>query len=358
MAMMQDLSATNGMTLDGVVNSQSKMRDVTPRHLTRPEKAAVIVRLLVGRGVDLKVNRLSSDHQRRLAHSLSKLSMIDRKTLMDVVHDFTEQVDSLALSFPDGLSEALTLMEPFLSEAPLQALKSELIDRGDPWARVARYDVDRLRPLMDSESAEVCAVLLSKMSVGKASTLLSDMAPERAEILAHAIALTEKVSPDLVDRIGTHVADLLDAEPQSAFGKPAADRVGAILNTTAKAARDTVLSGLETRNAAFASVVKRAIFSFGHIPTRVQPADVPVITREIEPETFTTALAAAMAEEPLAVEFILENMSKRLAEQVRDDAEARGTPKPDEGNAAMSAVVAAIRTLEEAGSIVLLTPED
>ena len=52
----------------------------------------------------------------------------------------------------------------------------------------------------------------------------------------------------------------------------------------------------------------------------------------------------------------MENMSKRLAEQLRDDAEARNAPKPEEGEAAMAAVIAAIRDLEADGEISLLPP--
>jgi flagellar motor switch protein FliG len=51
-------------------------------------------------------------------------------------------------------------------------------------------------------------------------------------------------------------------------------------------------------------------------------------------------------------------MSKRLAEQLRDDADARKAPKPDEGEAAMAAVIAAIRDLETEGEITLLIPDD
>jgi flagellar motor switch protein FliG len=61
----------------------------------------------------------------------------------------------------------------------------------------------------------------------------------------------------------------------------------------------------------------------------------------------------------VAVEFILENMSRRMAEQMRDEAEAMSTPKEPEGEAAMQAVVAAIRGLEEAGDIrIRLEDED
>jgi len=335
-------------------------KDITPRKLRAQEKAAVIVRLLLGQGVSPGVKRLDPHHQTKLAHLISRLGNIDRATLAEVVRDFTDRIDNLALTFPDNLSETLALMEPHLAPGPLDQLRAaaEKAEGNDPWVRVAKQGVDRLRPLMDSESAEVCAVLLSKLSVSKAAALLADLPEDRAQILAHTVALTETITPDVADHIGFHVAAVLEAVPPRAFPTPAAERVGAILNSAPQSARDKVLEGLEGRNAIFARNVRKSIFSFGHIPMRLEPIDVPLIIRKADAMTLTTALAAGLSAAPLSVEFLLENMSKRMAEQLRDDAETRGTPKQEEGEAAMSDIVGIIRDLEAAGEIRLLPPPD
>ena len=334
--------------------------DVTPRRLQPQQKAAVIVRLLLDQGVSPGVDKLSSHQQTRLAHVISQLGNIDRATLASVVRDFTDHIDNLALSFPDGLAETLELLAPHLTPSALEGLRNaaEHTDSNDPWARIANQPIERLTPLMDSESAEVCAVLLSKLSVAKAAALLAEMADDRAEVLTHTVALTETITPDLVDRIGVHLATVLEAIPPQAFAKTAAERVGAILNSTPQAARDKVLEGLNSRDAPFAKDVRKSIFSFNHIPMRVDPPDVPIIIRKANADMVTMAMAAGLAAAPLSVEFLLENMSKRLAEQMRDEAEGRGVPKPEEGEAAMAEFVGAIRDLEDAGELKLLPPPE
>lgn len=345
------------MTLDGQAGD---MRDVTPRRLGQPQKAAVIVRLLLGQGVSPGVNRLAPHHQTKLAHIISQLGNIDRRTLAEVVREFTNRIDNLALSFPDGLSETLELLEPHLTTGALDELRvaAERSAGSDPWTRVAKQPVERLAPLMESESAEVCSVLLSKLSVAKAAALLADVAPDRAEVLAHTVALTETITPELVDRIGVHIASVLEAIPPQAFNATAAERVGAILNSTPQAARDKMLEALDARDAFFAKEVRKSIFSFQHIPSRVDPRDVPIIVRRADANTLNIALAAGLATSPLTVEFLLENISKRLAEQMRDEAETLGAPKPEDGEAAMSDVIGTIRDLEAAGEITLLPPPE
>ncbi|MEJ6395225.1 FliG C-terminal domain-containing protein [Gymnodinialimonas sp. 2305UL16-5] len=348
----------SSMTIDAEVGTGAGAVDITPRRLRPQQKAAVIVRLLLGRGVSPGVGKLDSHHQRKLAHAIGQMRNIDRATLMEVVREFTAEIDNLALSFPEGLEQALALLEPHISNDSVEALRSELTDSSDPWALVSRQPEERLRPLFDTESAEVCAVLLSKLNVSTAAKLLSDLPEDRAEVLAHTVALTETITPDLVHRIGVHLSNIVSNVPSNAFKKPAADRVGAILNSFGKDAREKVLEGLVSRDSVFASGVKRAIFAFGHIPQRVQPGDVGLITRDVPQDVLIPALAAGMEAEPLAVEFLLENMSKRLAEQLRDEAESGGTPTEEDGAAAMAAVVAAIRTLEERGELKLIAPDD
>ena len=359
MGVLREFDGASGpVTLDG--SDDFGMIDVTPKRMAPQQKAAVIVRLLLGQGVSPGVQRLPKHHQTKLAHVISKLGTIDRKTLAEVVREFTERIDNLALSFPDGLGETLELLEPHLGEDALASLRlsAERSEGQDPWARVSRQPVERLAPLLESESAEVCAVLLSKLTVAKAAALLAELPEERGEVLAHTVALTETITPDLVERIGIHIAQVLEAVPPQAFAKTAAERVGAILNSTPQAAREKMLDGLDTRDAPFAKEVRKSVFSFNHIPMRVDPPDVPIIVRKADPQSIIVAFAAGLSTAPLTVEFLLENMSKRLAEQMRDEAEGLGTPKPEEGEAAMAELIATIRELESAGELSLLPPPE
>ncbi|MEX3014956.1 FliG C-terminal domain-containing protein [Gymnodinialimonas hymeniacidonis] len=359
--MQQPFAADNStIVLDGEIDSDVRMVDVTPRRLSKKQKAAVIVRLLLGHGVSLGVSKLPPEDQNNLAHTIAALGNVDKPTLAEVVQEFTRQIDNLALSFPRDLSETVELLEPYLAPGALGKLRAaaERTDTTDPWARISRQPVERLRPLLSSESAEVCSVLLSKLGVAKAAELLGELPAERSDILAHSMALTETITPDLVERIGLHLAGVLDSAPVNAFEKAAAERVGAILNATPQEARDRMLEGLQARDEPFAAEVRKSIFAFPHIPARVEPADVPLIMRKVDGDTAVTALAAGKGAAPLTVEFLLENMSKRLAEQMRDDADARNAPKPEEGEAAMAEVIASIRELEAEGEITLLPPED
>ena len=331
-----------------------------PAQLSSRQKAAVIVRLLLSQDVTPGLDRLTPQMQADLARAMASLGPISRVTLANVVREFTARLDGLAMTGPRDLSGALALLEPHISPIARDGLRAEAEagDPTDPWARLAAVEVEKLRPLLLSESAEVAAILLSKLGAAKAAALLAGLPEARAQVIAHAVSLTATVTPAMVDRIGAHLAAQFQDEAEPAFRASPVDRVGAILNAVGGALRESLLGGLEARDTVFAGEVRRAIFTFHHIPKRVAPTDVPRILRRVEPDVLTRAMSAGMEAAPLSVEFLLENMSKRLAEQLRDEASALPKPRAEEGEAAMAEVVTAIRALEEEGEIRLIPPED
>lgn len=269
-------------------------------------------------------------------------------------------LDNIGLTFPGSVAGALDMVRDHLSDEARDRLADLAEGDGppDPWRRIAGIDPDRLKPILARESAEVCAILLSKLPVVKAAALLAELPEDRAHVVAHAVALTSSIGEETIARVGLSLFDQLQAQPNQAFASPPADRVGAILNAAAAATRDKVLEGLDTADAGFAGLVRKAIFTFEHIPKRLDPKDVPKVMRALDAETTTVALAAAMEAAPVAVEFLLENMSKRMAEQLRDDAESRGKVRGPEGEAAMAELVTAIRDLADSGEIRLIEQED
>ena len=292
---------------------------------------------------------------------MSSMRFIDRVTLKSVVDEFVEEIESVGLSFPGGLEGALNVLDGTISPATVARIRKAkgFNFTGDPWETIAGLDPSRLLPVLEEESVEVGAVLLSKLKVSTAADLLGRLPGPRARKLAYAISLTGSVEPAVVDRIGRAIAEQLDAQPLKAFSDGPVERVGAILNFSPAATRDDVLEGLDAEDQAFAEEVRKAIFTFANIPDRIDARDVPKITRDVDPAVLITALAGAMGG-PLApaAEFILGAMSKRMADQLREEIANVGKVKPKEAEEAMGTIVSTIRELEAAGEVLLLAGDD
>ena len=330
------------------------------RKLSGKEKAAVIVRLLISEGANIPLTSLPEELQAELTEQMAQMRLVDRDTMRTVIEEFAGQLDSVGLSFPGGIDGALSLLSSHISPSAASRLRrmASLSGRGDPWERILPLPIEQLLPLLEDESVEVCAVLLSKLPVARSAEMLGRVKGERARRIAHAVSKTGNIDPETVARIGQALALQLDAQPPRAFDSPPETRVGAILNVANAATRDSLLDGLTEDDADFAALVRKAIFTFAHVSARLTPRDVPKLSRAVDQRTLVTALAGAIETLAEVREFILTNMSQRMAQGLREEIAERGKVKPKDAEEAQNAVVEAIRGLETAGEIELIKEEE
>lgn len=329
--------------------------------LSSREKAAIIVRLLLAEGAPIKLSALPDHMQAALTEQMASMRLVDRNTLASVVGEFLHKLESVGLAFPGGIENAIALLDGHISSSAASRLRRLAGNSGriDPWERLIPLTADKLLPVLSDESIEVAAVVLSKLPVARAADLLTRLPGERARRITHAVSLTGNIDPETVRRIGAALVSQLDAQPPRAFDHGPVERVGAILNVTTATLRDELLEGLSSEDADFADKVRRAIFTFAHIPDRILARDVPKITRVIEQPVLITALGGAMAG-PLApvANWILENMSPRLAQGLREEIDARGRIREKDAELAQSEVIEVIRRLDAAGELQLVEPEE
>lgn len=330
------------------------------QHLTSREKAAIIVRLLLAEGAPVPLTALPDHMQAALTEQMATMRVVDRDTLAAVVTEFLEQLESIGLSFPGGLDGALSMLDGHISPSAASRLRRMAGNSGkiDPWDRIIPLPPERLMPVLEEEAVEIGAVLLSKLPVSKAADLLGRLPGDKARRVAHAVSLTGNIDPDTVRRIGLSLAAQLDAVPPKAFDTGPEERVGAILNVSSAAVRDALLDGLTADDAAFAEKVRKAIFTFGHIPARVPPRDVPKLVRVVDQPTLITALAGAAGPLAAVADFILANMSQRMAQSLREEMAARGKVRDKDAETAQTAVVDAVRRLMDEGEITLIVAEE
>lgn len=326
--------------------------------LPRRAKAAIVVQFILKEGADVPLTALPEDLQAQLTQLLGEMRYIDGQTMNLVITEFAEELESIGLSFPGDIAGALSALDGKISDRTASRLRKEAGVRqiGDPWKRLADLPNARLQAFVTTESIQVAAVLVSKLEVSKAADLLSSLPGEVARRITYAMSMTDAVTPDAADRIGLSLASQLDAEPDKAFRGQPSERVGAILNFSRASTRDELLTALDEDDKGFAEQVRKSIFTFSHIPERMQAIDVPKLTRDVDQDTLAQVIAGAVAEiDKASVDFILSNISKRMADALRETAEERGAIRPKEAEAAMNTVVRAIRDLADSGEITLVT---
>lgn len=322
--------------------------------LSRRQKAAIVVRLLLAEGATLPLGNLPETLQAELTTQIAGMSFIDRTTLREVVEEFASELDAIGLSFPGGLEGALKVLEGAINPdlaARLRAQSGQLWD-DDPWDAIAAIQASRLTAILERESSEVGAVVLSKLPIARAAEILGSLPGPDARRLTLAVSETSDIAPPIVARIGLALAAELRAEPPRAFATAAVERLGAILDVSAGPTREDVLTGLAEEDEDLAERVRRAIFTFADIPSRLERRDVPALARALDQADLIRAVAGAREPGPKATaEFLLESLPVRMADTIREGAAETGEIAAAEAEAAQIAVVRTLREMLDRGEL-------
>ncbi len=347
-ANIQDLNVSN---LKSTAPSQT---------ISKKTKAAIIYCLMANHEMKLPLTKFSQTQQIEIAYQLTALKYINKETLTQIIQEFIQELEAIGLSFPDGIEGALNMLDGSISDDTLSKLRlsAGFEKELDPWQHISQADETKLLEILEKESIEVNAIAFSKISIAKAAALMGQLPGAKARQIAHTVSKTDNIKPEVVARIGMALTAQLREEKETVFENSASERVGAILNYSNAAKRDEILDGLQEEDSAFAADVRKNIFTFAHIPERIETKDIPKIIKNIEQDQLLTALAGAKGDDENTAEFIFANMSQRLADNLKEEMGELGNIKEKDAENAMTQVVIAIRELETSGEISLIKEEE
>jgi flagellar motor switch protein FliG len=230
----------------------------------------------------------------------------------------------------------------------LKRIQTQLADTAG-LHRLRNADPGQLSTLLRNEHPQTIALILAHLNPGQTATVLKELVPEVGSEVVHRMATMAKVSPEMLQLIERSIwtEDMETQQGLSTSGGPQA--VAAILALVPSASEKLLLEGVSLRDAALAQQIRDLMFVFEDIAT-LDDKSVQRLLREIEVKTL--ALALKGASEALTKK-IMGGMSSRAVSSLQEEIETLGPQRKRDIEKAQSTIIATIRTLEEAGELVL-----
>jgi len=356
----EDARAVRG-TPTAVSPAAEAQAEPGPRALSRRQKAAIVIGVLGAEAAGPLLEQLDEASLRGFAEAMAHLKRVGPEEVEATIVEFLAELDLAETSIRGGLDTARSVLERHLDESSV----SRLLDEADSpslqnvWKKLARVNEDALAEFLSREHPQTTAVVLSKLPSEFSARILNRFEPDRARDMVLGITRAQSLDSRIIEAIGASVSrDFLAAHGADGLRRDPAERVGAIMNFTAAEIRNHVLGEIGKSQPEFAEEIKRRMFTFEDIPARVQPRDAAVIVRAMEPDRLIQALAGAEQIAPETAEFLLANISSRVAQQIRDDVSDAGKVRRKEAEAAQNEVILLIRALVERGEISLVADEE
>lgn len=219
-----------------------------------------------------------------------------------------------------------------------------------PFEFVRKADPAQLLNFIQKEHPQTIALILAYLKPQQASIVLAALPQDKQADVARRIATMDRTSPEVikeVERILEKNLSSLVTEDFTAAGGVQA--IVNILNTVDRGTEKYIMETLEIEDTDLAEEIRKRMFVFEDILT-LDNRSIQRFLRDVENNQLAIALKGATEE---VQKIIYSNMSKRLAEMIREDIEFMGPVRLKDVEEAQQKIVNIIRKLEDAGEIVI-----
>lgn len=322
------------------------------------EKASIILVALGPETASRLLLGVGERRIRRFARIVSNLREVPPEIVERVIAEFLQKIeDNRAVG--GGVAEARRFLEEVLDRDQVRQIMGDLeSENRSVWSLLGDVEDARIAAWLQSEHPQVAAIALSRLTAVKAARVLEKFAPELAEDIVIRMGPAASAEPSVADRIGEVIArDFLPGAMSKRKGQDPADLIAGVMNHISVRTRDRLIEAMDGAAPKLAEAVRKIMFTFEHIPERIATRDVGMIVKAVDEKTLLVALKAGGERSRKVAEFVLENISKRLGERMREDLAAMPEPKRKDGEAAQAELVAAIVDLRDNGQLKMVETE-
>ena len=316
--------------------------------LTGIQKAAV---LLIALGPEMSstvFKHLKEEEIEDLTLEIANTRSISPQVKEDVINEFYEICLAQQYIAEGGIGYAKELLEKALgTEKALDVIgKLTASLQVKPFEFVRKTDATQLLSFIQDEHPQTIALILSYLSPSQSALIISALPQESQADVARRIATMDRTSPDVIQEVErvleSKLANLVNQDYTQIGG---VDQVVEILNTTDRGTEKHIMEILEIEDPELADEIRKKMFVFEDILLLDNKA-IQRVLREVDNADLELALKGTNEEVQNA---IFTNLSKRLAEMIKEDMEFMGPVRMKDVEDAQQKIVNVIRKLEDTG---------
>jgi flagellar motor switch protein FliG len=321
--------------------------------LNGTQKVAILLMTL---GKDRAAKLLKSMRESEVADiaaEIARMPIVPQDVVESVLQEFREMALARVNIAAGGLEYARTMLQESLGASKAQQimemLAHQLIEA--PFEFLRDTDPRQVLSFVSEEHPQTIALVLAHMLPDAAAMVLGSLPESLQRDVAVRIALMDRTSPDVIERVEQVLQRKLSSVLQQSDYSEAGgvDTLVDILNRADRGTERLILEGLEHANEELADEVRQLMFVFEDIVT-LDDRSVQLILRQVDTKDLAVALKGVQS---AVKDKIKRNMSERAGQNLMEEIDLMGPVRLKDVETAQGGIVRIIRSLEEAGQIVL-----
>jgi flagellar motor switch protein FliG len=320
--------------------------------MSRLEQAAVLLLSLGEKDAAAVLRHLGPKEVQRLGTAMTQLQNVAQDQVENVVNDFLSEARTLT-----GLGVGSdNYIRKMLVEALGEDKASSLVDRillgGNTTGldTLKWMDARSVADLIRHEHPQIQSIVVAYLDSDQAAEVLSNLAEKQRLDIIMRVASLDSVQPSALQELNNILEKQFSGNAASQTKAMGGVKVAAnIMNNLDTSVEGELLESIRDLDEDLGNRIQDLMFVFADLQN-IDDRGVQSLLREVSSEVLILALKGA--DEALQ-EKIFKNMSKRAAELLRDDLEAKGPVRVSEVETAQKEILTIARRMADSGEIQL-----
>lgn len=316
------------------------------------DRAAILLMSLGESEAAEVLKHMGAKDVQKVGAAMATLSNVSRDRATEVMQSFVDELEaqtSLGVGADDYVRRVL--VNALGQDKASGVIDRILLGRNSKGLEALKWMETRaVADIVRNEHPQIVAIVLSYLDADQAADVLTQL-PERmkSDVLMR-IARLDGIQPTALREL-----DEIMEKQFSGGGNLKSSSVGGIkvaagiLNLMDSTEEQAIVAKIGEADQELSQKIQDLMFVFDDL-AEVDDRSVQTLLREVATDTLSMALKGA---DPRIKDKILRNMSKRAAEMLVEDMEAKGPAKLSDVEAAQKEILAAARRLADAGTIVI-----
>ena len=327
-------------------------RTGAPRNFSPVDRAAILLMSMGEKDAAEILKQMGPKEVQKVGTAMSGLRQISQesieKVLTQFIHDCSGQT-SLGVGSDNYIKNMLT---EALGETRARGLMDRILTgEGSSGIHSLKWmDARSVADAIRNEHPQIQAVVLSHLEPDQAANILAQFPDKERLDVVLRLATLESVQPDALKELNV----VLEKQFSGKTSKPSTNIAGTklaadIMNSLGKTLEAELMEAIKGVDEELGVRIQDLMFVFDNL-REVDDRGIQALLREVSSEVLILALKGS---DDSLKEKIFSNMSKRAAELLRDDLEAKGPVRISEVESAQKEILVIARRMSDAGEIQL-----
>lgn len=300
---------------------------------------------------------LSPKEIQQLSMEMADMGQVSHEDMQQVMLEFhreTEEFIALNLNSSDHIRSVLT--KALGSERATSIIEDILESSGSSSGidSLNLMEASMVAELIRDEHPQIIATILVHLERHQAADILELFDDKLRNDVVLRIATFSGVQPAALQELTEVLSGMLDGQNLKRSKMGGVRTAAEILNLMNSALEETAIETVRAHSEDLAQKIIDEMFLFENLMD-LDDRSIQLVLKEIDTNSLVVALKGAP--EGLMEKF-LRNMSRRAADLMREDMEARGPIRVSQGEAEQKAILQVVRRLADSGEIVLSGGDD